>query len=134
MKNISTLVILKTQFSNLLEGAKPASLTYEATYTGNDTEYVQDYENELMDEVVTQCDFWECVSKYKESFSVQVKVLGDPEGKEQLAERLRLLIENDLVIRVGRKPEESFWDDMSEEDKEKARRICPHLYTNKRRA
>lgn len=114
---IKTLVILNTQFSNIFEGAKPASLTYEADYNGDDTEYMKSYQNNLIDEVYTQADFWDCVSGYKESFSITVDVVGDHSEKEKIEAHLTQLITEDMTAKVGRTPGPSFLDDMGEEEK-----------------
>jgi hypothetical protein len=132
---IKTLVILNTQFSNIFEGAKPASLTYEADYDGDDTTYMKSYQNNLIDEVCTQADFWDCVSGYKESFSITVHVVGDHTEKEKLEAHLTKLIREDMTAKVGRTPESSFLDDMDEEKKKEidegvalAKRDYPKLF------
>jgi len=122
MKTIKTLIMLKTEFSNMWEGPKPASLTYEADYKGNDTGYVENFEKNLVDEVCTQCDFWDCVLGYKESFSIQVKVLGDQEENKKYEDHLTKLITDEIVKRAGRSPESSFEDDMSDEKKREIER------------
>lgn len=111
---VATLIILKTQFTNRFEGRKPASLTYSAEYAGNDEAYVKSYAENLIDEVCTQCDFWECVHGYNERFSIQVSVLGKVENKEELEAHVNALITAEVVRVAGRSPESSFWDDLKE--------------------
>ncbi len=106
--NIHTLIILRTQFSNRFEGPKPASLTYSAVYYGNDRAYVEYYNENLVDEVATQCDFWECVNRYCEEFFINVKVLDEVDEKEKIEEHLTKLITDKIVKLAGRPLGSSF--------------------------
>jgi hypothetical protein len=116
---IQTIIILKTQFSNIYEGDRPASLTYTAEYAGDDQKYLAEFENNLVDEVATQCDFWECVTEFKEGYSVQVRVLGN-DGVSQYSRQLTELVTTEIASRLGRPPGSSFWDDMTEEQRDDA--------------
>lgn len=116
---IKTKVILSTQFSNMWEGPKPASLTYEVTYAGNDKQYQETYDKEenLTEEIARQVDFWGCVTGYNECYNVEVKVCDDITDKEVIEKHLTGLILEDMKIKTGKRPEESFLDKMSDKEK-----------------
>ncbi|MDQ1281936.1 MAG: hypothetical protein QG630_287 [Patescibacteria group bacterium] len=116
MQLIKTLVILSSQFHNIWEGVKPASLTYKAFYGCDDEKYLSTYNRELVEEVAMQTDFWDCVNGYNESYSVEVEVCDDIPNKEELEKHLTLLVLSDMKIKTGKNPEDSFLDKMSEEE------------------
>lgn len=109
---LQTVIILSTQFSNIFEGKKPASLIYTAEYSGDDEVYVSSFEANLIDETASQTDFWDCVLGYEESFSIKVTILGSKEDISEYQDHLTKLITDEIVRRAGRKPESSFWDRM----------------------
>ncbi len=120
--NLITNVILRSQFHNIWEGVKEASLTYKTIYNGDDKEYRRSYEQELIHEVARQTDFWDCVMGFNESYSVEVKVMDTVENKAELEKRLTNIILEDLKERTGKNPEDSFEDKMTTEEKEEIER------------
>lgn len=113
---VETIVTLRSQFHNIWEGIKPASLTYAATYTGNDAVYKKNYGKNLIEEIARQADFWECVMNFNESYSVEVKVVGVVEEKEKLEKHLISLVLADLKTITGKDPDDSFLSYMTQED------------------
>jgi len=98
---IKTLVILKTQVTDMWGDVSRTSLTYAADFTGNDDQYVKSFEKNLVDEVVGDCDFWECVKHFKESFCVRVSVLGSKDMQEKYELHLTKLIASEIISRIG---------------------------------
>lgn len=115
--DLNTLVILKSQFHNMWEGQKLASLTYKAVYTGDDKLYLETYDEDLVKEIAQQTDFWDCVSGYNESYSVEVQVSEEVPNKEEVEKHLTALILSDMKEKTGKNPEDSFLDKMSDEKK-----------------
>ncbi len=114
---VNTQIFLRSQFHNMWEGQKPASLEYKALYVGDDELYKKSYEENLVKEICTQADFWDCVMSYNESYSVEVLVLDDIGEKEKIEKHLTSLILADMKQKTGKNPEDSFLDTMSEEKK-----------------
>lgn len=114
---MNTLVILRSQFHNIWEGQKQASLTYKISFTGDIKGYINSYDNEenLIEEIAEQTDFWDCVTGFNESYSVEVQVLDDVEHKEAIQKNLTVFVLEDMREKTGKNPEDSFLDHMSEE-------------------
>jgi hypothetical protein len=115
--NINVTVILASQFSNIWEGPKPASLTYEARYTGDDELFQKTYDQNLTDEVAMQVDFWGCVSGYDESYSVEVRIGEEIVDREEIKNQLTQLVLGDMKQKTGKNPENSFNDRISPQEK-----------------
>ncbi len=114
---VETIVILKSQFHNIWEGQKLASLTYKTLYTGDDKLYVETYDHDLIEEVAQQTDFWDCVNNFNESYSVEVQVCEDLANKKEIEKHLTFLVLDDMKKRTGKNPEDSFLNKMSDEKK-----------------